>query len=156
MKNTLIILGVIVALGLIYMGVKSMYGPSSSSTSSNLTDNGGNIGEPSTIPTSSSGLPMGLPANLIPPSPTASSELGNGQTVSISGFKFVPNSLTVKQGGTVIFTNNDSVAHTVTATTFDSGSIQPGGSFSQVFSTKGTFTYKCTIHPTMTGTIIVQ
>jgi hypothetical protein len=39
---------------------------------------------------------------------------------------------------------------------FDSGTLNPGASFSQTFSTAGTFTYHCAIHPRMTGTIVVS
>jgi len=155
MKNVLIILGVIVAVGLIYLGMKSIYSSPVDTTSSVFTDGGS---ASSTIPTSSSGLPLGTPANLVPPSPTVlpSPESESGQVVSINNLKFSPAILKVQQGSTVIFTNNDTVAHTVTAVSFDSGTIQPNKSFSHVFSQKGTFTYKCTLHPTMTGTIIVE
>lgn len=156
MKNTLIVLGVIVVALLVYLGVKSMYGPPSTTASPAFTDNGENFGGPSIVPTSSSGLPLGSPMNLVSPSTATTSPSPEPETVSISNFKFVPDSLAVKQGSTVVFTNNDSVAHTVTSATFDSGPIQPGGSFSQVFAQKGTFAYKCSIHPMMTGTIIVK
>jgi len=63
MKNTLIVLGVMVVAGLLYLGMKSMY-VSSDNASSNVFA--------STVPTNSSGLPMGTPTDLIPPSPTES------------------------------------------------------------------------------------
>lgn len=81
-----------------------------------------------------------------------------GLNVSISNFTFIKNSMTIAQGTTVTWTNNDSVAHTVTADdgSFNSGNINPGQSFSYTFNTNGTFTYHCSIHTTMTGTIIVK
>jgi plastocyanin len=73
---------------------------------------------------------------------------------------YVPNPVTVSAGGTVTWTNNDTIAHTSTSTnalaTFDSGSIPAGGKFSFTFQNKGTFSYQCTIHPGMVGTVTVQ
>ena len=81
----------------------------------------------------------------------------SANTISIKEFKFTPDTLTVSQGTAVTWTNNDTMPHTVTsAGLFDSGAINNGESFSFTFSTKGTFNYKCSIHPSMTGTIIVN
>jgi amicyanin len=82
-------------------------------------------------------------------------------TVNIMNFSFQPATVTVTVGSTVTWTNSDSVAHTSTsdsgdAVTWDSGNINPGQSFSFTFSQAGTFTYHCTIHPFMKGTIVVQ
>jgi plastocyanin len=76
-----------------------------------------------------------------------------GPKVDISNFSFNPATLTVRVGDTVTWTNNDSATHTVT---FNIASLAPGASFSHTFSTAGTYPYRCTIHPNMTGTIIVQ
>jgi len=77
--------------------------------------------------------------------------------VKIASFAFDPSSVTVKQGATVKWTNEDSASHTITADdgSWDSGSLGKGKSFSQVFTQAGTFTYHCTIHPTMKGTVVV-
>lgn len=78
--------------------------------------------------------------------------------VSIQNFAFSAAKITVKMGTKVTWTNNDSVAHTVTA---DSGTgpksdnISPGGTYSYTFGTAGTFAYHCAIHPDMTGTVTV-
>jgi plastocyanin len=79
-------------------------------------------------------------------------------TVSIANFAFSPATINVSVGDTVVFVNNDSVAHTATATdgSFDTGTIQPGGSASVTFTSAGTFSYMCSIHPNMTGTVIVN
>jgi plastocyanin len=73
---------------------------------------------------------------------------------------YVPDPVTVPVGGTVTWTNTDSIAHTTTSTdplaTFDSGLIAAGGKFSVTLQNKGTFSYKCTIHAGMAGTIVVQ
>ena len=54
--------------------------------------------------------------------------------------------------------NNDAITHTATSDTgvWDSGNLGPGASFSKTFQNAGTFTYKCTIHPGMVGTVNVQ
>jgi len=79
-------------------------------------------------------------------------------TVSIVNMAFSAASLTVPVGTTVTWTNNDNMMHTVTsdATGFDSGNLAMGSNFSKVFSVAGTYTYHCTIHPSMKGTIIVK
>jgi plastocyanin len=54
--------------------------------------------------------------------------------------------------------NNDTTTHTSTGSNgaWDSGSIAPGASFSRTFPAAGSFTYHCTIHPGMVGTVTVQ
>jgi plastocyanin len=73
---------------------------------------------------------------------------------------YSPNPAVVAVGSTVMWMNGDSVAHTATSSTgtWDSGPIAPGGSFSRVFSERGTFPYFCTIHgaASMSGTVVVQ
>ena len=100
-----------------------------------------------------------------PASPGASPSAGDstpaassGPAVDIKDFAFGPASLTVSSGDTVIWTNNDTVAHTVTASdgSFDSGTISPGDTFTFTFSTAGSFDYVCSFHPNMMGTIVVQ
>ncbi len=72
--------------------------------------------------------------------------------------EFTPSSLTVSVGDTVTWTNKHTMTHTATADngTFDSGNLAPGETFSFTFDTAGTYTYKCNIHLSMTGTIIVE
>ncbi len=81
-----------------------------------------------------------------------------GASVDIKNFAYVPASITIKVGETVTWTNSDSVTHTVTGDNgeFDSGNLDSGKTFSFTFQTAGTFTYHCTIHPNMKGTVIVQ
>jgi plastocyanin len=90
---------------------------------------------------------------------TTAAPAAGGATVDISGFAFSPASVTVKVGESVTWTNKDSVPHTVTAAdgSFDSGSLAQGASFSFTFQKAGTYTYRCTVHPSMpTATVIVQ
>jgi plastocyanin len=71
---------------------------------------------------------------------------------------FSPASFTAKVGQAVTWSNGDGATHTVTSTTsgqFDSGSIPSGGTYSYTFTQAGTYTYYCTIHPWMKGTIVV-
>lgn len=88
--------------------------------------------------------------------------LGQGGTVSVSivDFAFNPKTITVPVGTTVRWTNNGSAPHTVTSTSspkaFDSGTLNPGESFEFTFKTAGQFPYRCAIHPSMTGMVIVE
>jgi plastocyanin len=80
---------------------------------------------------------------------------GGGNTVGMAGLKFQPGTLTVAKGTTVVFDNDDTAPHTVTARSggTDSGVIDPGKSFSLVAS-EG-FDYFCSIHPSMTAKLVV-
>ena len=83
-----------------------------------------------------------------------------GNAVTIQNFAFAPQTLTVKAGTKVTWTNNDSAPHTVTSTDgpstsasttsqFDSGQMGSGDSFSFTFTKAGTYYYECTIHASM-------
>ncbi len=78
--------------------------------------------------------------------------------VSIAGFAFGPASLTINQGQTVRWTNNDPFSHTTTSDTpfWDSGILANGQKFSFTFNTPGAYPYHCSIHLTMTATITVN
>lgn len=78
--------------------------------------------------------------------------------VSIEGFAFSQDTITVSPGDTVTWINNDNTPHTVTAddNSFDSGTLTRGDTFSRVFTEPGTYTYHCEPHPNMTGTVIVR
>jgi plastocyanin len=88
---------------------------------------------------------------------TAPATSGSGNAVTISNYSFGPATLTVKVGTTVKWTNQDTVAHTVTSDSgvFDSGNLPQGQSFSYTFATAGTYPYHCTYHAMMTGTVVV-
>jgi plastocyanin len=78
--------------------------------------------------------------------------------VTIENVRFDPQDLTVKRGERVTWVNKDLFPHTATADakTFDSQSIAPTGTWTWVAGKPGTYTYTCTFHPTMKGTIRVQ
>ena len=69
--------------------------------------------------------------------------------VTIEAMQFSPGDVTVRPGDTVVWTNNDLVAHTVTSKTgvFDSKVIPPGRSWTFVAKRKGDFAYICSLHP---------
>ena len=81
---------------------------------------------------------------------------GAGGTVRMAGLAFAPGTLTVARGATVVFANDDTAPHTVTARSggVDSGVIDPGRQFSLTV-TDG-FDYFCSIHPSMTAKIAVS
>ncbi len=86
------------------------------------------------------------------PGPTGSN------AVNISGFAFVPATITIKVGEKVTWTNKDSASHTVTSDDggfASSGTLSQNKTYSVTFGTAGTFPYHCSIHPTMTGTVTV-
>lgn len=84
-----------------------------------------------------------------------SQQLQMTQEVSIINFAFDPQELNIPTGGTVIWTNQDSVQHSVSGMGFDSGNLDPGQSFTYTFAQDGTYDYACGLHPSETGVIIV-
>ena len=78
--------------------------------------------------------------------------------VNVQGLAFAPQSVTVAAGDTVVWTNADTVPHTVTADAAGgfNQDLPVGGTTSLVFNTPGTFAYRCNVHPSMTGTVVVQ
>jgi len=72
-----------------------------------------------------------------------------------SAFAFSPATQTIKVGSTVQWQNTTSVPHTVVGFGKDAGLIPSGKTFSYTFTQAGTFSYVCSYHPGMTGTIIV-
>ena len=78
--------------------------------------------------------------------------------VNIDNFSFGPGTLTVAVGTTVVWTNHDDIPHTVVSTDglFKSKVLDTDEKFSYAFTKAGTFAYFCSIHPKMTGKIVVQ
>jgi plastocyanin len=80
-----------------------------------------------------------------------------GHKVSIAKFAFGPQSITIKAGESVTWSNDDGPSHTVT---FKDGSpaarsLAPGQTFTRAFDKPGTYDYFCSFHPFMTGKLIV-
>ena len=97
--------------------------------------------------------------------PTASAVSPSGGSadlkvaVSIKGFAFAPDPVVVGVGGTVTWTNDDAVAHTVTfddASRTSSKNLDPGATFSATFPKAGSYPYHCSIHSSMQGTVTVS
>jgi plastocyanin len=80
-----------------------------------------------------------------------------GPAVHISNFTFGPQMLTVKVGQTVTWTNDDDIPHTVVATdkSFKSKVLDTGQSFTFTFTRPGLVPYFCSLHPHMTGKVMV-
>lgn len=78
--------------------------------------------------------------------------------VKIDNFAFGPDTLTVSVGTTVTWTNRDDIPHTVVSTdgVFKSKVRDTDETFSYKFEKAGTYTYFCSIHPKMTGKVVVQ
>ena len=79
--------------------------------------------------------------------------------VGIDNFSFLPKEITVPVGTTVTWTNHDDVPHVVASADDQfkkSGALDTDESFSHTFTTAGNYTYFCSIHPHMTGKIIVK
>jgi plastocyanin len=79
-------------------------------------------------------------------------------TVKIDNFVFGPQTLTVPVGTTVTWTNSDDIPHTSVSTdgVFKSKVLDTDEKFSYTFTKTGTYPYYCTIHPKMTGKVVVQ
>ena len=78
--------------------------------------------------------------------------------VKIDNFSFGPQTLTVAAGTTVTWTNRDDIPHTVVSTegAFKSKAVDTDEKFSYTFAKPGTYSYFCSIHPKMTGEVVVQ
>jgi plastocyanin len=91
--------------------------------------------------------------------PAPATTPGSGSSIAISDFKFSPATLTVRRGARIQVSNGDSAPHTVTADdgqSFDSGTVEPGGSSTITVARTGRFPYHCTIHPFMKGQLVVE
>jgi plastocyanin len=74
----------------------------------------------------------------------------------VDGLAFQPRSITISRGTTVKWVNRDNITHTSTSSSWNSGNVAPGTSFRHRFRRAGTFNYHCSIHSSMTGTIVVN
>jgi amicyanin len=97
---------------------------------------------------------VSLPAAPANPQPAQTAE------VKIDNFSFGPETLTIAVGTTVTWTNRDDIPHTVVASdaakTFKSKVLDTDEKFSFTFAKAGTYPYFCSVHPKMTGKVVVQ
>jgi plastocyanin len=78
-------------------------------------------------------------------------------TIHIKDFAYRPTPVTIHAGDRIAFVNDDDEAHTITATdkSYDSGGLDTTDRYEHVFTTPGTYTYFCELHPYMKASIIV-
>ncbi len=150
MKNTIVIIVVLilVAIGAYYLvfsnpaANQNMYAPTPTETT---------VSEMTTmVPSPSSGTAISI---------TTKVSTASDVQATIANFKFVPETITVKAGTQVTWTNEDSAPHTVTSDTgtmLNSPRLAQGDSYSFTFTTPGTYAYHCAVHPMMKGTVIVK
>ncbi len=85
---------------------------------------------------------------------------GTPVAVSIAGFAFAPQDLSIDVGQMVRWTNADAATHTATSTggptSFDSGTLSTAATFDFTFDLAGAYAYRCSFHASMTGTITVR
>ena len=101
------------------------------------------IQNPTTTPTTQTTTPVG---KIVP------------KDITITNFQFAPASREIAVGETAQWINNDNIPHTIVAddNSFQSPTLQAGESFNFTFVQAGTFSYHCSIHPSMKGTITVK
>ena len=110
-------------------------------------------------------LPAGCLSSNPPASPvgtqiTQMAATAGTSAVTIQNFAFSPATLTVKSGTTVTWTNLDDADHQIASdsgapVSFSSSALARGASYQFTFTSPGTYTYHCAIHPSMKATIIV-
>jgi plastocyanin len=98
------------------------------------------------------------PFVLISAKVVAATPAPKGPSVAIKGFAFAPQVIVVKPGTTITWTNADEDPHTVTANdkSFHSAAMDSDDTFSFTFTRPGEFAYFCSLHPHMTGKVIVK
>lgn len=103
-------------------------------------------------PSSMSGMDMSSMS-----SDTSSEKAVPTNSVTIQNFAFHPAHITVKAGTKVTWTNNDEIPHSATSDdgVWDTGLLAQGKSGSYTFTKPGTYSYHCTPHPYMKGTVTV-
>lgn len=117
---------------------------------------------PTTAPPGGSTTPTTAPPGTAPPTtattaPPTTTPPARG-TVAMQGSVFVPASVRIRPGGAVTWENRDEVMHTVTArdSSFDSSFMARSARWSHRFDAPGTYSYYCTLHPQMQGTVVVS
>jgi plastocyanin len=88
----------------------------------------------------------------------AAAPAGKVVEVKVDNFSFSPQTITIAPGTTVIWTNRDDIPHTVVSDdkVFKSKVLDTDEKFSFTFDKAGNFPYFCSVHPKMTGKVIVQ
>lgn len=110
-----------------------------------------------TTPPGGSTTPTTAPPTTAPTATTSPTTPPARGTVAMQGSTFVPASLRIRPGGDITWENRDEAMHTVTArdSSFDSSFMARGDRWSHRFDASGTYSYYCTLHPQMQGTVVV-
>jgi len=97
------------------------------------------------------------PGKVLVPTKAVGPAAAASATVKIENFTFNPAAVTVKVGATVTWVNGDDIPHTVVAKdkSFKSTVLDTGDRFSFTFTKPGQFEYFCSLHPQMTGRVMV-
>ncbi|MDD1654517.1 MAG: cupredoxin domain-containing protein [Methanomicrobiales archaeon] len=126
----------------------------------------GNGGPATTVPTTPPLVETTIIGDTQEQEPTTQpTEVESVVEVVIRNFAFEPATLTIPPGTTVIWTNEDTVPHLVASDPHPahtdlpelvSGTLSPGDSYRFTFTNTGNYGYHCDLHPSMTGTIVVE
>lgn len=148
-KSLLIVLGVVILLSLIGYVVTQREG---------LVKGEVFVPTSEATPTASAAAVTVTPTVLIVSPTGVSTSSARRLEVIISNSSFQPADITTGKGSIIVWKNNDAVSHTVTADdgSFNSGEIKAGGSFDQRFDYIKTYSYSCSFHPEMKGTIVIK
>ena len=94
----------------------------------------------------------------VPPGVAAAPAVSGKAEVKIDNFSFSPVALTVRAGTQITWTNGDDIPHTVVSEghTFKSKVLGTGEKFTFTAGKPGTYSYSCSIHPNMTGKVVVE
>ncbi len=152
------ILGLIVLSLVFLIGASGCYGTQTTQTQTvqNSTQPVATASEQTTTPTTAPESTTPVVGTVAPRSPAENAVVA--KTVSISGYAFNPTEVTINVGETVKWTNVDPVQHRIISdrNLFDSGSMGKDDTYKRTFVAPGVYAYHCLIHPSMTGTVIVQ
>ena len=101
---------------------------------------------------------IAAPAAVYPPQAAVAAAPAKVQKVAIDNFAFSPQVIVVAPGTTVTWTNADEDPHTVVANdkTFHSAAMDTDESYSFTFTRPGEYAYFCSLHPHMTGKVVVK
>jgi plastocyanin len=89
------------------------------------------------------------------PYPTSTPFPSGLATVSIVDFSFMPTTMRISPGQSVLWRNDGTEQHDVTGSDWHSGPLDPGYTYRLTFGLAGNYTYRCSIHLDMTGTVLV-
>jgi len=141
-KNILLwaVLAVVVVVGVYALATSQTMAPQTENPPANTATGNTNV------PSQSGGVTTGGA-----PIPSA----GKVQ-VDIKGFAFVSKTTRVAPGTTIVWENFDNVVHNVIGPDFASPNLAKGQQYSHTFTKEGTFTYYCSLHPNMSGEVVVR